>query len=100
MSIFDLVGKVIKKKFGQPKEDDLHTQYLKLKLEIEEMALQEGLNFKDLYMMGEVDSYRLLGREKNSRLVSARDQMSLIFPKLEPHERAHHSLTRGDEDLF
>jgi hypothetical protein len=98
--IFGLVGKLVKKKFSKEPEPDVGQQYIALKFEIEEMAIAEGYRFKQLYLMGEADSYRLLGRERHDRLCQLREQMSQLYLQLEPHERAHHALDRGDEDLF
>lgn len=98
--IFGLVGKLVKKRFGKEPKLDAGQQYAALKLEIEEMAMAEGYRFKQLYLMGEADSYRLLGRERHDRLCQLREEMSQLYLQLESHERAHHALDRSNEDLF
>lgn len=98
--IFGLVGKLVKKKWGKPEAVDVHDQYMTLKLQVEEMALGEGIRFKELYLMGDVDAYKLLGFERSQQLKTLREQMSKLYTQLQPHEQAHHALDRGDEDLF
>lgn len=100
MSIFGLVGKVLKKKFGKPEEKTVHEQYMELRLAAEELALSHGSDFRKLYKKSFRDMSDEIGREDAATFFTYRADMEKLFVRLSQIEQRHWSVERDDKDLF
>lgn len=100
MSIFDLVGKLVKKKFGKPEEKTAHERYMELRLEAEEMALQSGVDFRSAYYLPFKPLIEAMGQNNAMRFMDLREEMEKLYVQLSTIEQRHWSLKRDDKDLF
>lgn len=100
MSLFGLVGKVLKKKFGKPEEKTVHERYMEARLAAEEIALSHGVELRDAYKMAYAPLMSSFGPADADRFLDLKEDMDDLYVQLSQIEKRHWSLDRDDKDLF
>lgn len=89
--MFDLIKKAVKSKFGKPEPEVPAREYMRLKLEVEEVCALHAMDFFELKKMSIMDRDILLGEEDADKVNGHFRRMDLLWPLLPPEQKEFHN---------
>lgn len=89
--MFDLIKKAVKSKFGKPEPEVPAREYMRLKLEVEEVCSLHAMDFLELKKMNELDRDRILGEEDAAKVNGHFHRMEYLWPFLPSEQKEFHN---------
>lgn len=87
--MLDLLGKLARKKFGV-KDEAPQDEYMRLELEMEELAIANGMNLMEMLKIFDSELRSILGPEKYKELVSKYCRMADLWGLLSEEAQDYH----------
>lgn len=103
MSIFGLVKKAWKVKFGKKEEEldrTVHDEYMETRLIAEDLTRSHGIEFHLAYGMSHIQLESNLNVPDAELFISYKRKMDKLFPSLTPLQQNHWAKANREGQLF